>query len=121
MLKIVYLVLGWPALGLGMAGIVLPVLPTTPFLLLTSWCFAKGSDRFHDWLTRLSVYQKHVQPVVTSRAMTMRQKLTILLPVSTVLLCLMFFTPYLHLRYFLFALLIVKYLYFFTRIKTIKK
>ena len=49
-LKYVYITVGFISLGLGIIGIPLPILPTTPFLLLAMACFAKSSQRFEKWL-----------------------------------------------------------------------
>ena len=59
-IKILWLVIGFLAMGIGMIGVALPVLPTTPFLLLASFCLAKGSERFHKWFTGTKLYQKHL-------------------------------------------------------------
>ena len=48
--RIGYITLGWLSLILGIVGAVLPILPTTPFVLLSAYCFSKGSQKLHAWL-----------------------------------------------------------------------
>ena len=119
-IKLFWLMIGIVSMVLGAIGVVLPVLPTTPFLLLASFCFAKGSDRFHKWFIGTKLYKKHLESFVTSRSMTLKTKLCILLPASAMLILAMLAMSNIYGRVFIVFLIIFKYIYFFTRIETVK-
>lgn len=114
------LVLAFLSLALGVLGVILPLLPTTPFLLLASYLFAKGSDRFHAWFISTKLYQKHLDEFVRTRAMTLKKKLCILLPVSTMLIATYILVNNKHARIIIPLVMISKYYYFFFHIETIK-
>ena len=58
--KLILISFGWINLALGVIGVFLPILPTTPFILLTAWCFSRSSPKFHQWL----ISHKHLGPIV---------------------------------------------------------
>ncbi len=64
-----YLVAGIVSLALGVVGIFVPVLPTTPFVLLAAACFARSSPRFHEWLLRHRVMGPIIREWEAHRAM----------------------------------------------------
>lgn len=74
-MKVICIILGYVALGLGVAGIILPLLPTTPFLLLAAALFFKGSPRLYEWLLN----QKHLGPYIRNfrehKAIPLRAKI----------------------------------------------
>ena len=112
--------IGLLSMGLGLIGVILPVLPTTPFLLLASVCFVKGSDRFDRWVKGTKLYQKHLETFVESKKMTLKQKWTILLFADFMLMFPFILIDSLHMRLFLILLILCKFYYFFVKIETIK-
>lgn len=120
-MKILFIALGFIFTALGAAGIFLPILPTVPFLLLASICFAKGSKRVNDWFTSTKLYKNNLEEFRKNGSMTLKTKLCILIPVTVMLLlafCLMHNIPG---RVVIVILIIAKYYFFIFRIKTIKQ
>ena len=83
--RYVFLAIGAISFALGTAGIVLPLLPTVPFYMLTLFCLARGSERFHKMFLESSLYQKTVGAYERDKALTLRTKLSILLSVSIIM------------------------------------
>lgn len=119
-MKFIYNLLAFLFFALGAIGAFLPVLPTVPFLLLASFFFSKGSERFNNWFTNTKIYKNHLEDFIENKEMTLRRKLSITIPVSIMLLIVFFKSDNLHLRIALILILIFKDLYFIFRIKTVK-
>lgn len=118
--KYIYITVGLIAFVLGSIGVALPVLPTTPFFLLASFCFARGSERFNTWFTNTKLYKKHLESFVKERAMTLKQKISLLAFANFMLAFPIILVDNMHVKLFLVGLVIFKLYYFIFRIKTIK-
>ena len=81
---------GFLSFALGCIGAALPIIPTTPFILVAAFCFARSSKRLNDWFKQTKLYKKVLKDFATKRTMTIKAKLTILVPV-TMLLAVAFF------------------------------
>lgn len=71
--------LGCVSLGLGILGIPLPVLPTTPFLLLSAWCFGRSSEPLLRWLLTNRLFGNYLRNYVGKRGIPKRVKTYILI------------------------------------------
>lgn len=80
--KILYVVLGCIGMGLGALGAVLPLLPAFPFLLLAAFCFARSSERLHNWFTGTKLYKNNLESYVKGKGMTRKIKVKIMVTVT---------------------------------------
>ena len=67
--RIILIIIGWLSVALGTLGVFLPLPPTTPFILLAAWCFARSSPRFHHWLLYRSWFGGYLRHWQQYRAM----------------------------------------------------
>lgn len=71
--------LGFLFFGIGAAGAVVPVIPTTPFLLAATFFFARGSERFHRWFVSTNLYRRYIEQAVKNKAMEKAAKRNMLI------------------------------------------
>lgn len=81
-LRYIFIVCGCIAVILGTIGVVVPGLPTTPFVLLSSWCFYKSSPRLQAWLLQ-SFLGKYIRDYKEKGGLTIRKRLYIIALMAT--------------------------------------
>ena len=80
--KILYVIIGCIGLGIGAVGSVVPMLPTFPFLILAAFCFAKSSEKLHNWFINTKLYKNNLESYVQGRGMTKVTKIRIMVTVT---------------------------------------
>ena len=120
-LNMVFIGIGLVAMGLGIIGIILPVLPTTPFILIASACFAKGSTRFDSWLKGTKVYKNYAEDYLQDRSMTFTRKAKLMIISDAMLAYPLITIDSLYVRIFILGVIAWKYWFFIFKIKTKKK
>ena len=86
MVRYLLIGIGLTAVALGMLGVALPVLPTTPFLLLAAACFARSSARFYDWLMNMPVFGQYIRDYKAGKGIPVRVKIVALTVLWTTIL-----------------------------------
>ncbi|MBQ6630697.1 MAG: YbaN family protein [Romboutsia sp.] len=114
-----FLVVGLIAFTLGVIGIFLPLLPTTPLFLLTSFCLLKSSDRLNEKFIQTKLYEKYVKSFKEQGGMTLKAKLCLVIPVSLLLLFMFITIDSPIMRGVIVVMWLLKVIVF-TKMKTIK-
>lgn len=118
--KISYMAIGSISLALGALGAVLPLLPAVPFLLLAAICFARSSEKFHNWFLGTSLYRKNLESYVAGRGMTRQTKIRIMVTVTLIMaVSFAFMHQVLIGRMVLIGVWVFHVLYFLFGVKTI--
>lgn len=118
--KYLFVILGSICLGLGALGVAIPVLPTTPFLLIALACYLRSSRRLYDWLIHHKVFGLYLYNYVTYRAVPRLTKVFALIILWVGLITSILLVEILFVRLILFAVGIVVSIHILS-LKTLEK
>lgn len=83
--RTIFLTIGFISLAIGCIGIIVPFLPSFPFFVATVYCFARSSQRMHDWFVGTKMYKNHLEPFVNKKGMTVQTKIRVIVMVTLLL------------------------------------
>lgn len=106
---------------IGFVGVVLPLLPTTPFLLVAVICFSKSSERFETWLVNTKVYITYVESFKNNKGYTLKNKFKLLISVYIVVGFSIFMIDHSLIRVGLVIMVTIQTIVLLTVVKTLPK
>lgn len=118
--KILFIIIGSISLVLGVIGILMPVLPTTPFLLLASFCYLRSSEKLYNWLINHHVFGPYIYNYLTYKAIPKKTKIGAIIFLWCSLILSSIIISSLHIKIFLFLIGIAVSLHIIT-LKTLSK
>lgn len=119
--KIIYIAVGCVGVGIGAVGVVVPLLPAFPFLMLAAFCFARSSAKLDRWFKGTKLYKDNLETYVKGQGMTWKTKTRIMV-IVTILMSIGFIMMH---RVFMGRIVLVcvwifHMIYFCFRVKTLK-
>jgi len=124
-LKAVYVIIGILCFCIGVIGAVLPLIPTTPFMIFAAFCFGKSSQRLHEWCLSTRFYRNNVEKFISQRSLTLKAKILLLIVITLVMgmsfVIMVIFHVSLLVRIILGIIWLCHVLYFGFMVKTLSK
>ena len=111
--------LAFVCVGLGVIGIVLPILPTTPFFIAAACLFAKGSKKFHQWFLNTKLYKTYIESAVKNGTMERRAKRKMMFTLAVVFGMGIFFSPAIA-KFVIFIVAAIHFYVLIFRIKSVE-
>ncbi|WP_412519308.1 YbaN family protein [Staphylococcus simulans] len=118
-MRYILITIGLSAAIVGFIGIIVPLLPTTPFLLLAAVCFSRSSERFNRWLVSTKVYGEYVESFKRDRGFTLKKKFKILLSLYIVIAFSLYMLDNFYIRIALLIMVTFQTIVLFTLVKTL--
>lgn len=119
MKKSIFIGFGTITLILGVIGVFLPLLPTTPFLLLSAYFYGKSSNKMQEWLLNNKIFGKYIKDYHEKKGITMKNKIISILFLIMSISFSMYKMQNLHFRIFL-AIVLIAVSVHILKIKTVK-
>ena len=110
--------LAFVCVGLGVVGIVLPILPTTPLFIAAACLFAKGSEKFHKWFLNTKMYKTYIESAVKNGTMERCAKRRMMITLGIVFGAGIFFSPMIA-KVIIFIVAAIHFYVLLFRIKTV--